>query len=189
MKKITLVAAGVLVAACAFAGVYEPPKGSTGMAVVRSDESSFKLYYKAEEKTNVKVQIFNDEQKLVFSEVITQSNGFSRPYNFGNLREGDYTIRVDNGSNWLSETITYKIGSEEEPVQVVKIDKGRYMVTLAGGEDEVIAVRILNDKGDVLYEGSQKVDGAFAQVYNLGKFSGPFAFEVSGKNGTRFFNK
>lgn len=190
MKKITLLLAGVLTAGVSWAGAgYETPKGATGIAVVRNDESSFKLYYKSEEKADVKVQIFDADDKVIFSEVIPKSDGFARPYNFVNLREGDYTIRVDNGANWMSETVSYHADVDPNPFHIVKVDQERYLLTRAGNKEEVISVRILDENGAVLYEGSQKVEGAFAQLYNLGRRQGVISFEVSGKHGTRMLNK
>jgi len=190
MKNITLVLAGVLCASVSLANVgYEKPKGATGFAIVRSDESSYKLYYRSEEKADVKILILNEDNKVVFSEVISRSDGFSRPYNLRNLKKGEYTIRVDNGSNWMTETVRVKMDENINPFHVVKIDESRYLLTNAGKSEDIIAVRILDENGDVLYEGNQKVEGAFAQVYNLGRRQGIVSFEVTGKHGTRLMNK
>src|SRR5262245_31057192 len=102
MKKIAITLVCVLVSALTFALGEDDPKSASGMIVVKADENSYKLIYKSEEKSDVKVQIFDEANKLVFSETIKHSDGFSRPYNFRRMDEGKYTIRLDNGSNWLA---------------------------------------------------------------------------------------
>ncbi len=111
MKKISLLLMGVLVSSLTFAGRRdESPKSVTGMAVIKSNTASFKLIYKAEAASDVRVKIFDSRDVLVFSETIRKSDGFIRPYNFENLPEGTYSIRIDNGSNWMTETVTYRAG-------------------------------------------------------------------------------
>jgi hypothetical protein len=129
MKKMIMVMAGVLVSAFAWAGGL---KSESGMAVVKSNASSYKLIYKAELASNVKVEIINADNKVVFSEIIKNSDGFARPYNFGSLPEGDYTIRLDNGSNWLSEKVSYRQGEVQKLAHLVTLKDGRYLLTVPG---------------------------------------------------------
>lgn len=184
MKKITLLLAGVLVSAFAFAGrPGESPKSVSGMAVVKSNATSYKLIYKSEFASDVKVQIFDQKNALVFSETIRKSNGFARPYNFESLAEGEYTIRINNGSSWLTETVDYRAGRVEKLAHLVPLKDGRYLLTVAGkGEDE-LTVRIFDKEGETIYSKINKVEGDFGQIYNLGHLSGPFSFEVTGSNG------
>ena len=97
---------GVLVSLLAFAERGNP-KSNSGMAVVKRNATSFKVIYKGEETSNVKVQIFDERDQLVFTETIKKSRGFARPYNFEGLAEGEYTIKINNGLSLLTETIDY----------------------------------------------------------------------------------
>ncbi len=184
MKKITMVMLGVLVSALTFAGRRaDAPKTTSGMAVVKRDVDSYKLIYKSEAKSNVKIQILDASGSEVFSEVIRSSDGFIRPYNFSALGEGEYTIKVDNGSNWMSETVAYKSSYLDETAQLIRTQDGKYLLTVAGHGPEYLSVTIRNAKGDDLHSEISPVSGDFARVYNLEKLAGPFSFEVSDASG------
>src|SRR5690349_167346 len=62
--------------------------------------SVYNLYYKAEDAGRVKVTIYNSTNQVVFTEAISHTSSFKRPYNFCELAEGEYTIIVEdkNGS-------------------------------------------------------------------------------------------
>ena len=96
MKKITMLMLSVLVSTLTFAGRRDDaPKSTAGIAVVKRDVNAYKLIYKSAEKSDVSVQIYNEKNVLIFSEVIRKSDGFIRPYNFESLGQGEYTIKVD----------------------------------------------------------------------------------------------
>jgi hypothetical protein len=187
MKKITLLLVGVLATSMTFAGnKNDDSKSASGMAVVHTNFSSYKLIYKSEEATDIKVEIFNSKNERIFSEIIKKSNGFARPYNFESLPEGEYSIRIDNGSNWLTETIEYRPSQIDKLAHVVSLKDGKYLLSLVGQNEspEQFEVDIFNDKGEKLYSGTKSVSGNFAQLFNLKDMNGPFSFEITGKNGS-----
>jgi len=176
--------AGVLVSTVVFAGRRaEAPRGASGMAVVKSATASYKLIYKAELASDIKVEILDANNELVFSETIKHSNGFARPYNFASLAEGEYTIRIDNGSNWLSEKVNYQSGRVEKLANLISLKDGRYLLTVPGQGEDALTVRIYNDEGDTLYSSTDQVTGDFGKIYNLSHVNGPFSFEVVGSSG------
>ncbi len=183
MKKISLLLVGALVSSLTFAGP-GIPKSNSGMAVVKKNATSFKLIYKGEETSNVKVQIFDERNQLVFTETIKKSRGFVRPYNFEGLAEGEYTIKINNGSNRLTETIDYHRDKVENLAHLVPLKDGKFLLTVAGKGEDHLTVRIFDEEGKRVYDDVNIVNGNFAQVYNLSKLQGPFSFEVSGKSGT-----
>lgn len=182
MKKITLVVVSVLVSAFAFAGP-DDPKSSSGMAVLKRDESSFKLVYKSELQSDVKVQIFNDKNDMIFSETIKKSSGFLRPYNFEGLPEGEYTIKLNNGSNWMTETINFNSAKAEKLAQLIRMADGKYLLTVAGKGEDKITVRVSDKAGETVHYESTPVYGDFAMVYDLGKLNDEFSFEISDQHG------
>ncbi len=179
MKKIILLCVGVLVSSLTFASRLDnSPKSTSGMAVLRQDENSFKLIYKSELESDVKVQILDGNNKVVFSETIKKSSGFVRPYNFGNLKEGEYTINLNNGSNSMTETFSYSRGNPEKLAQLIHLSDSKYLLTVAGHGEDLISVNIINGIGEIIHSENIPVFGDFAQVYDLGKLKGDFSFEI-----------
>ena len=185
MKKINLlIVAGVLVSSLSLAGHrIEIPKTTSGMAVVKTTSTSFKLIYKSEEATDVKVRIFNSKNTLVFSETIRKSNGFARPYNFENLSDGEYTIKLDNGSNSLTQKLEFHTAENTKLAHLTHMKDGKYLLSVAGKGEDRLSIRIFNERGELVLNQSEPVYGNFAQVYDLRLMPGPFSFEISDKNG------
>ena len=176
---------GVLFGTLTYAsGRNERPKGVSDMIVVKQNDYSFKLIYKSEEKSDVKVQIRNAKNAVVFSEVIRNSDGFSRPYDFGNLAVGDYTIRVDNGSNGLTRTVHNGSGYVEKAAQVIHLRDGRYLLTVAGKGQNKLDINVFDEQGLIVRKDSKVVDGNFALVYDLSHLKGAFTFEVKDEQGS-----
>lgn len=182
---------GVLVSALTFAGrKADAPKSAAGIAVVKRDANAYKLIYKSEQRADVKVEIYDSKDKLVFSEVIRDAEGFVRPYNLETLSKGEYTIKVDNGSNWLSETITVGANSIEDVAQLIRTQDGRYLLTVAGHGHDFLSVKIWDGEGKSVHQEISSVSGDFARVYNMEKVQGPFSFEVSDTSGrSKIFKK
>lgn len=180
---------GVLVSSLTFAGALdERPAAKSGMAVVKSNQS-YKVIYKSEEAADVKVEIFDAKNKVVFTETIKKSSGFARPYNFDGLADGEYTIRLDNGSNWITESFVHKTGHEEKLAQLIQLSNGKYLLTVAGAGDDELSVSISDDSGATIHSNKQIVSGNFAQVYDLTNLHGHFSMEVADKSGAskKFF--
>ena len=188
MKRIAVIAACAFLTLPVFAGSTnkrsESPTSRSGMGVIHHKASVFKLFYKSEESADVKVEIIDANSAIVFTETIRKSDGFVRPYNFAMLPEGRYTIKVDNGSNWMIERIEYRTGRLVSPsAQVVTLREGKFLLVMAGREDEHFSVSVSGKTGDVIYHDDDAVAGSSAKLFNFKKIEGPFRFDITGPHG------
>src|SRR3954469_3051791 len=95
MKKIAMLSFGVLFSTMLFAGVAnENPSSASKVNVKKENENTFVVTYKPVKATNVKVSIVNGSGNTIFSEMLKNTEGFMRPYNFSGLAEGIYTIEI-----------------------------------------------------------------------------------------------
>src|SRR5688572_16015049 len=62
---------------------------AASFTVKESKNSVFKVQYVSEQKGTVEVTILNKQNEIVFSEAISSTGSFIRPYNFSNLTEGE----------------------------------------------------------------------------------------------------
>jgi hypothetical protein len=186
MKKIFL----VLLAFCSFAGVVnanveDDAKSPLGMAVMKNG-STFKVFYKGDKTTTVKVTIFNADRKAVFTDVIKNISNFVRPYNFSNLAEGEYTIEVSDGFETRTEKVNYHTGAVQKLVNIKPLagaDK-KYILTVTGQADSQESVKIKIYSGDgLIYDKSEEFSGTFGKVFTLNNVTGKVSFEISDKNG------
>lgn len=186
MKKI-LTLTLVLASTVMFAnGVDDNPAASaSGAAVIKNGESTFRVIYKSEKENDVKVSILNDKNEVVFYEKLNNTDGFSRPYNFESLNEGDYTIAIEDGSKKTLEKVSYRSAKVSKMLNVLKVSskEGKYLITAAGKGSEVINVSIYDGLHNLIHNSYERTDGDFAKVYNVKSLKGHVTFEIANENG------
>lgn len=186
MKKINLVVAALMLGTMAFAnGPIETTSGTSTVAVTNVAGSSvFKLYYKALNSGRVKVSILDATQSAVYSETITKTDGFARPYNFSSLSEGEYTIVVEDASGKMEEKIKIDKTKSEKLVNVIKVagEDSKYLLTVASKKSDAISVKIFDNEGKLLLDQGYDVKNEFAKLFNLRNIKS-FTIQVSDDDG------
>jgi hypothetical protein len=186
MKKI-LTIVGVLFSTVMFAaGTGNHPTSLAGAALIKTDEGTFKLFYKSETLTDVKVSIFDQNQKLVYSEKIRHTLGFTRPYSLENLDQGNFTVIIDDHTGATVQKISTLRAESSKLVNVLKLNNGeaKYLFTVGGKGDEKMVLNIYDGQGALVHSEAKSINGDFAQVYNLSKVRGTPSFEVLHQNGS-----
>jgi len=185
MKKIALALSLILfISSVGFARKKDTPVSTSGVGVMKQG-STFTLYYKASQASNVKVSIYDATGALVYTEMIRKSDGFSRPYNFSKLSEGDYTISVQDGERVLVEKITYSESKSGNLVNISRVSgfDNKYLLTVPGKSSDVISVKIYDDKDQVLYDQKESLQGDFAKVYTVEGLTGNLLFSITDSKG------
>lgn len=157
----------------------DKPKAPANMAVLKAG-STFKLYYKNVKSGNVKVTIYDSKGKEVFEESFTDVENFVRPYNFSALKEGEYTITLENEEGKQSTTINY---SNEKIASLVKMKNNRFVVAVPNKSSNEITVSIFDAAKKLVYTSTHNTNSDFAGLYNVSKLSGELTIEVSDNNG------
>jgi hypothetical protein len=185
MKKNLLMVAGVLFSTVMFASGINDPSVSRVRVLNREGSSTYQLIYKPALATKVSITIFDANDQLVFSETLRRTEGFSRPYNFSGLAEGDYTIRVKDITGEQIEKVNYRAGKVARLVNVLKLnDTDKYLVTIAGKGEERFSLKIYDEAGKLIHNETNVIYNSFGQVYDLSKVTGAITFEVADKTGT-----
>ena len=181
MNKPLSLLAILLISGISFANAFDNPRITT--AVIKNG-STFKLFYKGVQQSDVKVLILNDENQIVYSEKINNTVGFARPYNFSNLPEGHYSIQVKDNAGVRTETVSHQIKREEKTMHLLRLDgTGKYVLSVPYQGKQDLSIAIFNDMNEVLYESDERVNGDFARIYNLGDQTGKFRFVVTDGKG------
>ena len=184
MKKIFALSLSVLLCTVVFAGGTDYSSSASGVAVVTRDANTFKLIYKAAKAGFVRVSIRDSKHRTVFYESIKTVEGFTRPYNFENLEEGEYTLEIVDEAGLHVEKIHNYAARVEKLFNVRKIDgEGKLILTVSGKGKETIHVRIYDGSDALVYSEEETITGDFARIYNLKNLEGNVTFEVTGENG------
>jgi hypothetical protein len=188
MKKIVLLFVGVLISSLTFARTGdEDTKGASEFAVVKKAGSSYKLIYKSQEKEDVTVTILNEKNEIVYKEIVKRSNGFIRPYNLENLPSGSYAFKIDRKSSKGTEVVRVEsVDNENDTLKLsalIKVQEGKYLLTAPAKNNEQLAIKISNERGEIIYNERVLTTGAFAQLYSLRNLTGIFSFEIEDDQG------
>ncbi|MBI1769509.1 MAG: hypothetical protein HY015_02870 [Bacteroidetes bacterium] len=140
-------------------------RSESKVAVIRNKEV-FKVIYKSEEPSSVKVTIADESGLEVFSEELISVHGFIRPYNFSELPKGDYIICVADGSGKNYKRVCF--GSEPWPAHISKLasDVKKVVVAIPQGQND-FSVQILDRDDQLIYNEDQRLETGYAKVFNL----------------------
>ncbi len=167
----------------------------SSVRVVKHSETC-KLIYVKKLQAKVGVKIFDDAGRLVFSERIINREGFIRPYNFGQLSHGEYTIVITDGDEKIIEKVNHgsAASAEGKPVlQLIKMnempDRDKvYHLTIVNQGSAVASISIMNNENEVIFSKNEQLEGNYAQLYNLTELKNGVRFEVTLRNETVTFD-
>ena len=183
-KSLSFLVVLLTVASMTYANSGDNP--STNMAVLKNG-TSVKLLYKGAEQNDVKILIFNENDRVVFSEKIKNTDGFVRPYNFSKLPEGNYRIQIIDNAGSKTEQVAYNGENQINRNKLIHVARisgtaGKFVLSVPNQQKETLTVTIYGDN-NVLYSENEIVTGDFARIYNLKNYSGQVTFKVTDSKG------
>jgi hypothetical protein len=173
MKTNALLIAALIVLGVGVNAVAKEDPRNVGFAVVPVKGSDvYKVVYKNENSSRIKLNLYNPTGQLVFSETIT-SEGFIRPLNLANLASGEYTVEVLDGTSKQIEKIAHKTGSSEvaagKIVHVARVagPDEKFVLSIANAGSENFVVNIYNENNNLIYSETASIQGSDARLYNI----------------------
>jgi hypothetical protein len=190
MKTKSLFIAAVLTVGVAASVVAND--NNKGLAILRANGTEvFKVIYKGEASKTVKINIYNQNADLVFTETITGSNGFILPLNFKGLASGEYTIELTDAAGKHAEKINYQpltVKAEDETfVHVSRVAKNsdKFVLSMTTKSSDEVAINIYDENDHLIFNEIRQVNGEYAQLYsikNINTMNGAVTFEVVSGN-------
>jgi len=138
--------------------------------IVTTAPNSFKLVYTSTEDAPVKVNIYNEKSRRIFSDLVYKTNRFSKLYNFKNLSSGLYTFEVIANGQTSKEKVYYapKTAKQKMKAFVRQLEGSKkFRLLVMGNEMEPVTVRIYNKSNELVHEKSFDSKTSIGQVYNL----------------------
>jgi hypothetical protein len=189
MKKMKSLLIALMVAGsvAALAGNGEPR-----MTVVPFQGTDvYKVIYKGNEVSKVRLNIRNAHGGVLHSETITGMDGFIRPLNLKSLSSGAYTIELIDGNDRFVEQIILNRNQDQKAIHVSRIvdQPGKFLLAVVNARDESIRIRIYDNRSRLVHDEERVVSGDFAQVYNVHHNApGRYSFEVvDAKGKSKYF--
>ncbi|QSE98091.1 hypothetical protein [Fulvivirga lutea] len=170
--KIEMLVLLIVLSITTFAGTGEKKTTRSSKIEVVKNDQVFKLFYLADDERDVNVKIVGKRGEVLFTEKINGLKGFTRPYNFENLPEGDYKFVVLDESGTMEFDVAHN-DLKKENAHFVRFDELKgisnklYKLSIAGEGQHVAQVKIYDNESHLLYQGKESFTNNFAQLYNL----------------------
>lgn len=189
MKTKSLFLAALVMISAVVSAVGKDEPRTAGLAVVPVKGSQvFKVIYKAESVSKIKMNIYNAYSQLIFTETFNGIDGFIRPVNFSGMEAGEYTVELISSAGKKVEKINYqpaKTGKSAKNIHISNLakDGNKYLVSVTDASDEIITVKIYDNANNLIHNEKREVKEAFAQVYVI-KNANNVTIEISDEAGT-----
>ena len=183
-KSFYLAALIVMAGAVTAVGKDEPSNAGLAVVPVKGSEV-FRVIYKGESASKVKLNLYNSSSQVIFSETVNSPGGFIRPLNFSGLQFGEYTIELIDASGKKSEKVNYQPVKSSSQVHVSKLaaGDGKFLLSVAQHDGEPITVKIFDGANHLIFSDTRTDASDFAKLYNVKNVDGSVTFEVSNSTG------
>jgi len=160
------------------------PDSPVGISVIKKG-AVVKLFYRGEQSGKVKVTIYDEDGKVVFTETHNNTEHFMRPYNFSSLPAGNYTIELSDEQGKRFKKVTHSWKTEIRSAHLTRLNdnENKYMLAVPNKGQDALTVRIYDHNYKQLYQETEIINGNFAKVYNLRWRHGPHIFEITDQKG------
>jgi hypothetical protein len=162
MKKMMLVLLMLVTVSCGVSLAFSGGR----VAVVRNGEI-FKVIYKSNDISKVKVTISDSEGGKIFSEELISTNGFIRPYNFSELPKGDYTVCVIDKVGEKTEKVCFRNEPWAAHIAAVKGDRKKVIVAVPRRSAKDFSILIFDKNEELVYNETPQAEQEYAKVFNL----------------------
>ena len=178
--KSTYLAALLVFSAVAVFGNDEPKKTGVAVLPVKGAEV-FKVVYKNESTSKVKLNLYNENSEIVYTESFSTTSGFILPLNFSNLSYGTYKLELIDANGKSEEEITYAPARKSDHIRVARLTnaQGSFLVSVMTPATEEVTVRIFDNYNNLLHNEVKSIEGGFAQIYKIQNLKGACTFEIS----------
>lgn len=176
----------MLIALSSTALAFENDKPEMTVVPVKGAEV-FKVIYRGSTTGNVKLNIFDGQQRMIHTEAIRGLNGFIIPVNFKGLDFGTYTIELVSETKTYREQIDYLPTQATTSVHISRLsgDESKFLVAVSNAQNEPITVTIYDAAERIVFDESTVINGDSARVFKIAQAHGRYRFEVSDSSGNK----
>ncbi|MES2731042.1 MAG: hypothetical protein V4714_04810 [Bacteroidota bacterium] len=159
-----------------------PTKSSSRVEVVATTKAAiYRVSYSSEKEGTVKVNIYDAQSNLLYTDYLRNAKKFDKSYDFTGLAEGEYKIEVISVEGKTLQTIYHGIAKEADlTASVASLDQaGKYTLKVQRKQMAPVVVNIYDSNNQLIYQDEITVDQNFTRVYDFTKsFAKAASFEI-----------
>ena len=152
--------------------------------VVHELDAHYKLVYPVKKTEQVRIRIYDDENRLLLSEKVENHEGFMKSYDFSNLADGIYTINIQSPSGIISKEVYHSYQKDDIDFSVERHpDKKSFRLVVRGVQKDPVYVDIMDEKSVKIFEDIIDIGKGFSRTYRFdGRLPDNLLFRVSSAN-------
>jgi hypothetical protein len=139
-----------------------------GIQVIKGIDARYKLIYPIKKTEHVRIEIYDKKSQLLFSERVENRDGFMKSYDFSNLPDGTYKIKISSRSNLVTKNIYHRYPQHDIDFYVEKNPEEKsFRLVVKGVKKNPVYVDFLNTDYSTLFEDIVEVGKSFSRVYKF----------------------
>ena len=168
MKKLTAMA--LLALGVVFAANAQTNQDNSQVRIVKNlEDLRYSVVYNTEDKSSVRLRIFNPNGKMIQNERIS-GGSFWKAYDFKNQKAGIYKFQIITGDETISKEVAHKMDNTELAMDVDKLGDSKYQLSVSGVDHNPVTISVTDDNGKVVYHNIIDANSDFNQVFDLSNF-------------------
>ena len=165
----------------ASASLFAADPAATFELVNQRGSSIYKVVYKAV-GTGKAVLNITGKQGLVFSEVVTYTNGFVYPIDFKGMAKGEYTVEVLGKGAKFKETVSLV---ENKPLAYVRVSEQpnqKELLTITSEVPSEFIIRVYDKDDNEVFWTVESINDRYGVVLNVSNLEKGYSIEVTANN-------
>jgi flagellar hook assembly protein FlgD len=153
--------------------------GKTAKMDIRTSINEDKVFvtYVSDAQVKVEVQIRDEQGRVIASDLVENENGFRRPYNISQLKDGNYIVKMFENKALVYES---KFAIDTKKTAVMELGDNKFQLTYKDNHKQDVSINIYDDKGTLLHQEKVEQMAGFSRIYDLSKLNPDHvSFEVS----------
>lgn len=148
--------------------VFENDNGRHDIRLEEVNGTVYRLVYPVQNKGVVFVKIYNRDNQLIYSDRIKNMSGFTRPYDFAGLPDGQYKFRIWTEAGTIKRNLVHRNPVNRLDVAVEETrNPESYKLIVKGVTREPLYVDIYNENEELVFGEMLDVDKDFSRVYSF----------------------
>ncbi len=170
MKKFTLTAI-VLCIALSTATFAATGREVKDVSVEKKDEK-VELTYLSKGDAKVRVNIYDQYGKTVYSETIKHPSSFVKSYDLSKLPKAKYEFEIIDDQKVVTEIVSFvEEATTQVKASVAEETEGKFTVKVTGELVKPVLVNIYSKSGELVYGDYISFDKSFSRSYDLSKIA------------------
>ncbi|MFY0686524.1 MAG: T9SS type A sorting domain-containing protein [Cyclobacteriaceae bacterium] len=135
--------------------------------VTLENEKSFRVLYQGYQSEDVQVQLINEQGKVMYQEMMKNTQEFAKSYDISQLPDGAYQVEVTSGGIVYEEQFSISSWNAHNIKIISNQQEGKIALMGQNDSGDYLKVYILDDQGQILFKEKLEKGQDIGKLYNV----------------------